>query len=181
YNKPMYGAVGLAPLWAYARQRRWKTAGAWILGAVLCLAAVAGLATALTGHPSAYLGVRGRQGVTLCEPGKGPIAPEGTQASGGAAVPHSTTGNRWTWLFRAPDVTFYELVENIGYFLVGRHTGMLVYTPFAGLAVVFFLLRGRRSAERWVLLGTVSAVALYFLVFIAWKIGRAHVCTPVTQ
>jgi hypothetical protein len=169
YNKPMYGAVGLAPLWAYARQRRWKTLGAWVLGAVVCLAAAAGLATVLTGHPSAYLGVRGRQGITLCEPGKVPIAPEPSPKPGGAAVPHSTTGNTWTWLLRAPDVTLYELVENIYYFLVGRHTGMLVYTPFAALAVWFFLLRGRRSAERWVLLGTLSAVALYFLVFIAWN------------
>jgi len=46
---------------------------------------------------------------------------------------------------------------------------MLVYTPFAGLAVVFFLLRGRRSRERWVLLAAVTAVALFFLVSIAWN------------
>jgi hypothetical protein len=181
YNKPMFGAVGLAPLWAYARQRRWKTVGAWVLGAAVCLAAVAGLATLLTGHPSAYLGVQ-RQGVTLCEPGKvpigpavsGPVEPRGATRNAaptarGVAVPNSTTGNTWTWLFRAPDITFYELCENIYYFLLGRHAGMLVYTPFAGLALVFFLLHGRRSPERWVLLGTVSAVALYFLVFIAWN------------
>lgn len=168
YNKPMLGAVGVGPLWVYLRRRRWKTIGAWMLGAVLCLAAVAGIATALTGHPSAYLGVS-RQGVTLCEPGKVPITPEVTRATGGVAVPQSTTGNAWTWLLRTPDVTFYELVENIGYFLVGRHTGMLAYTPFAALAMVFFLLRGRRSSERWILLAAVSAVALFFLVSIAWN------------
>ena len=168
YNKPMFGAVGLAPLWAYARQRRWQTLGAWVLGAVLSLGAVAGVATALTGHPSAYLGVR-RQGVTLCEPGKVPITPEDTKATGGVAVAHSTTGNAWTWLVRKPDVTLYEVAESIGYFLVGRHTGMLVYTPFAGLAVLFFLLWGRRSGERWVLFAAVSAVALFFLVSIAWN------------
>ncbi|HKI04645.1 MAG TPA: hypothetical protein VKK31_21880 [Thermoanaerobaculia bacterium] len=168
YNKPMFGAVGLAPLWAYARQRRWPALGAWVLGAALSLAAVAGLATALTGHPSAYLGVR-RQGVTLCEPGKMPIAPEAVKETGGVAAGHSPTGNAWTWLVRPPDVTLYEMAENIGYFLVGRHTGMLVYTPFAGLAVLFFLLWGRRSSERWVLLAAVSAVALFFLVSIAWN------------
>ena len=171
YNKPMFGAVGLAPLWAYARRRHWRKIGAWLLGAVLCLAVVAGLAILLTGHPSAYFGVH-RQGVTLCEPEKMPIGPTAAQppqAAARAAVPSSTTGNTFTWLFRAPDITFYELVENIGYFLVGRHTGFLVYTPFAGLAVLLFLLRGRRSPERWVLLGAVSAVALYFLVFIAWN------------
>ena len=179
YNKPMFGAVGLAPLWVYARRRRWRTLGAWLLGAAVCLAVIAGLATALTGHPSAYLGVQ-RQGVTLCEPAKVPIGPESSGSAGprvatgrnvqaARTVPNSTTGNTWTWLFRAPDITFYELFENILYFLVGRHAGMLVYTPFAALAVVFFLLHGRRSVERWILLGTVSAVALYFLVFIAWN------------
>ena len=168
YNKPMFGAVGLAPLWAYARRRRWRTIGAWMLGAVLCLGIVAAIAVLLTGHPSAYFGVQ-RQGVTLCEPDRMPIAPVAAPPAEGVAVPNSTTGNTFTWLFRAVDITFYELVENIGYFLVGRHTGFLVYTPFAGLAVLLFLLRGRRSPERWVLLAGVSVVALYFLVFIAWN------------
>jgi hypothetical protein len=194
YNKPMFAAVGLVPLWAYARDRRWKSAGVWILGAVLGMAAAGGLAVALTGHPSAYLGVQ-RQGITLCEPGKVPIAPtpvapaippaprpSATPATFKAQAParpqvsedgvaNSATGNAWTWLLRAPDVTFYELVENVVYFLVGRHTGMLVYTPFAALAVLFFLLsgRGRRTSERWLLLGVLAAVALYFLVFIAWN------------
>ncbi len=189
YNKPMFAAVGVVPLWAYARERRWKTAAVWILGAVVGMAAAAGVAMALTGHPSAYLGVD-RQGITLCEPGKVPIGPAnaapappaqsaGASKSGvptaapqaSVAVPSSTTGNAWTWLLRKPDVTFYELVENIVYFLVGRHTGLLIYTPFAGLAVLFFLLsgRGRRSSERWLLLGVLSAVALFFLVSIAWN------------
>ena len=196
YNKPMFAAVGLVPLWVYVRDRRWKTAGVWLLGAVLGMAAVCGLAVALTGHPSAYLGAKQRQGVTLCEPGKVPLTPDTTKApapppqppsmpaaaiSPTPAVPKipssvdpvtsSTTGNAWTWLIRKPDITLYELVENITYFLVGRHTGMLVYTPFASLAVLFFLLsgRGRRTSERWLLLGMLSAIALYFLVFIAWN------------
>jgi hypothetical protein len=180
YNKPMFGALGLAPLYAHARERRWKTAGAWVLGAVMSLVVVAGIATGLTGHPSAYLGVS-RQGATLCEPGKVPIAPVAppparpagggaTAASGKVAVPNSTTGNTWTWLIRKPDVTLYEEAENVLYFFLGRHTGMLVYTPFAALALVFFLLPGRRrSGERWVLLAVVAAVALYFLTFIAWN------------
>ncbi|HYX24140.1 MAG TPA: hypothetical protein VFC23_08315, partial [Thermoanaerobaculia bacterium] len=195
YNKPMFAAVGLVPLWAYARDRRWRTAAVWLLGAVLGMAAAAGLAVGLTGHPSAYLGVQ-RQGITLCEPGKVPIAPAKPVAPAVAPTPRpaatpaafkaqapakpqvsedgvtsSATGNSWTWLLRAPDITFYELVENVVYFLVGRHTGFLVYTPFAALAVLFFLLsgRGRRTSERWLLLGVLAAVALYFLVFIAWN------------
>ncbi len=174
YNKPMFAAVGIAPLWAYFRDRRWKAIGVWMAGAVLSLGIVAGIATALTGHPSAYLGVR-RQGVTLCEPGKMPIAPEVLQKTGGVpavAAGHSPTGNAWTWLLRKPDVTLYEMGENIEYFLVGRHTGMLVYTPFAVLAVFLFLLGGRRrrgAGERWVLLGSLAVVGLFFLVSIAWN------------
>ncbi len=195
YDKPMFAAVGLAPLWAYGRDRRWKTLGVWMAGALLSMGIIAGIAIRLTGHPSSYFGVH-RQGVTLCEPGKVPISPEivaartggggqgraqgGGNAGGGTgpatpavpgpAVPNSTTGNTWTWLVRPPDVTFYEEAENIGYFLVGRHTGMLVYTPFAALGLIFFLLPGRRrTGERWVLLAAVTAVALFFLTFIAWN------------
>jgi hypothetical protein len=194
YDKPMFAAVGLAPLFALARDRRWKSAAAWIAAAVLTLGLACGIAYKLTGHPSAYLGVH-RQGVTFCEPGKVPIGPApppavtspaspgaGAPGSGqtanvakaaAAAVPNSTTGNAWTWLFRPLDVTLYEEVESLVYFLVGRHTGMLVYTPFAALGAVFFLLQSRRRragrGERWVLLGAVAAVALYFLTYIAWN------------
>jgi hypothetical protein len=169
YNKPMFGAVGLAPLAAYlVGKRDWKRAGAWLAGAALSVGIVAGVAVAFTGHPSAYLGVR-RQGVTLCEPGVMPISPEVTESTGGVAAAQSPTGNAWSWLIRVPEVTFGEVTENVGYFLWGRHTGLLVYTPFAALAIVLFLLHGRRSVERWVLLASLAGVALYFLVFIAWN------------
>src|SRR4029077_1490743 len=106
------------PLWIYSRDRRWKTAGVWLFGAVLGMAAACGLAAALTGHPSAYLGAKQRQGVTLCEPGKMPLTPEAAKAPAPpppppAVVPvafkapatkapaavdpvtNSTTGNAW--------------------------------------------------------------------------------------
>ncbi len=193
YDKPMFAALGLAPLFALARDRRWRSVAVWIGAAVLTLGIACGIAYRLTGHPSAYLGVH-RQGVTFCEPGKVPIGPAPVPVaaaptpSGGAApgsgqaakvaaaaVPNSTTGNAWTWLFRPLDVTLYEEVESIVYFLVGRHTGMLVYTPFAALGAAFFLVQSRRRhlaggrGERWVLLGAVAAVALYFLTYIAWN------------
>ena len=150
YDKPMFAAVGLAPLYAHLRDRRWKTLGVWMLGAILSMGAIAGVAVKLTGHPSAYLGVQ-RQGVTLCEPGKVPISPEIVQARTGGGgggdedgakpprcptPPPATPGRGSSGL---SDVTLYEEAENIGYFLVGRHTGMLVYTPFAALALIFFL------------------------------------------
>ena len=82
------------------------------------------------------------------------------------AAAHSPTGNAWSWLFRVPHIVWGELAENAGYFLWGRHTGLLLYLPFAPLAVLLFLLHGRRSGTRWVLLGSLVAVALFFLVFI---------------
>lgn len=168
YNKPMLAVLGLPVLAGYARRRRWAAAGAWLAGAALCLALVAGIAMLLTGHPTSYLGVR-RQGVTVCAPGVMPIGPEAASATGGVAAAHSPTGNAWSWLFRLPETTPREVVQNVGLFLFGRHTGMLLYLPFAAVAVVLFLLHGRRSLERWLLLGSLAAVALFFLVFISFN------------
>src|SRR5947199_8508548 len=68
YDKPMFAAVGLAPLRAWFRDRRWRTPGVWVAGAVLSMAMIAGGSWRLTGHLSPYLRSGGRQGVTLCEP-----------------------------------------------------------------------------------------------------------------
>lgn len=179
YNKPMLAAVGLAPLCAYALRRRWKAIAAWGAGSVVALATVAGLAVALTGHPTSYLGVT-RQGVTVCEPGKLPIQPLAPAAASPAtpgeppaaapaAAPNSKTGNAWSWLIRNPGITWGELAENLGYFLWGRHTGMLLYLPFAALAVLLFLFHNRHWATGWVLLASLFAVGLFFVVFIAWN------------
>ena len=41
--------------------------------------------------------------------------------------------------------------------------------PFAVLAVALFLVHGRRSVPRWLLLGSAAAIALFFLLQIAWN------------
>ena len=102
------------------------------------------------------------------------VRPAGTAtaapASGAAAaVAASPTGNSYRWLFRVPDTSWSELAANIGYFLWGRHTGLLLYMPFAALSVLLFLLHGRRALERWALLGSIAAIALFFLLLIAWN------------
>jgi hypothetical protein len=177
YNKPMIAVIGIAPLWVYVRGREWRTAGAWLAGAALCSLLVAGISLALTGTPTSYLGVQ-RGGFTVCEPGKMPVEPVKAQAegtprragSGGAtAAAESPTGNAMTWLFRAPDTHWSEFTDNVGYFLWGRHTGLILYLPFAALSVLLFLLHGRGSVERWLLLGAVGAIALFFLLQIAWN------------
>lgn len=176
YNKPMLAAVGLAPLWGYVRRRQWKTAGVWMAGAVLCMALVAGISFGLTGTPTSYLGVPQRGGFTVCEPGKMPVEPvkEEVQAPqagarGAAAAAESPTGNRMTWLFRMPDTHWSEFTDNLGYFLWGRHAGLIPYLPFAALSLLLFLFHGRRSPERWLLLAGMIGIALFFLLQIAWN------------
>lgn len=187
YHKPMYAAVVLALVGPPLLERRLRPAAAWLAGFLLTLALAAGVAVLLTGHPSAYLGVE-RMGVTVCQPDAPPVEVEELRAArqgavagpadinretgkGAAAppVPHSS----WAWVLRKPPVGIGEVVENLGYFLWGRHAGLLPYFPFAGLAVVLFLLYGRRSptpaAARWLLLGSLAIVALYFLIFINWN------------
>ena len=176
YNKPMLAAVGLAPLWGYVRRRGWKTAGAWMAGAVLCMAVVAAISQGLTGTPTSYLGVPQRGGFTVCEPGRMPVEPvkeavqaPRTGAGGAAAAAESPTGNRMTWLFRKPDTHWSEFTDNVGYFLWGRHAGLLPYLPFAVLSFVLFLVHGRRSTERWLLVAATVGIALFFLLQIAWN------------
>lgn len=173
YNKPMFGAFGLVPLLGYARRKDWKALAAWLLAAALATGLTAALSLSLTGHPTQYLGVQ-RSGITLCQPGvlalpQPVVAPAPLEAVRGPVVKEAPTHRNWGWLIRKPDVSLSEELENVGYFLWGRHTGFVLYTPFAFLSLVLFLLWSRRSLERWALLGVVSAIALFFLTFIAWN------------
>lgn len=171
YNKPMLAAVGIAPVWGYLRQRQWKTTGAWLAGAIACLAVVALISFSLTGTPTSYLGVQ-RGGFKVCEPGKMPVQEEKgelNQPGAARAVAESPTGNTMTWLFRVPDTSWSEFTDNVAYFLWGRHAGLIPYTPFALLSVLLFLFHGRQSGERWLLLGAAAAIALFFLLLIAWN------------
>lgn len=187
YNKPVFAVLGLPLVFALAHRRRWRAAAAWCGGFALALGAAAGLAVALTGHPTSYLGVE-RMGVTLCEPGVMPVGPSPTAAvaggaggAGGAGAGGITaerpTGGAWSWIFHLPTVEWGSLLDNLGYFLWGRHTGLLLYFPFAGLAVALFLLHGRRDRTRWLLLAALAAVALFFLLFIPhnWQGGGGFV------
>lgn len=169
YNKPMLAALGFPVLWRMARARRFREAGIWLAGAGLCLGLAAGVSVAFTGKPTAYLGME-RAGLRVCRPDEMPIQPETTTAEprhveaqkGGEA-------RSWFWIFRIPRVNPESLLENLGYFLWGRHTGLLLYMPFGILAVFLFLLHGRRSGVGWVTLGSLAVVALFFLLWIPFN------------
>ncbi len=185
YNKPMFAAIALPLAGAFLLRRQWKTAAVWTTGFAATLALLAGMSQGMTGQLLPYLGSDVRAAVRVCEPGDWPpeilearrieaarSAGELEPASGSTAanvIPESPTGNAFTWLFRIPRQSPGEVVENVGYFLVGRHAGLLPYHPFAGIALALFLLGGRRDRERWLLLLSLVAVAGYFLLFIGWN------------
>jgi hypothetical protein len=185
YNKPMFAAIALPLAGAFLLRRQWKTAAVWTTGFAATLALLAGMSQSMTGQLLPYLGSDVRAAVRVCEPGDWPLeilearrieaarsAGELEPASGLTAanvIPESPTGNAFTWLFRIPRQSLGEVVENVGYFLVGRHAGLLPYHPFAGIALALFLLGGRRDRERWLLLLSLVAVAGYFLLFIGWN------------
>lgn len=176
FAKPMVLALALPLLWIPLRRRRWIRAAAWAVGALVATGLLVGLSMALTSKPTPYLGVE-RMGMTVCRPDVLPWDPPEEGEVSTAASEWSPTGGAWSWMLRVPNVDGRELVANIGYFLWGRHTGLLLYMPFAALAVALFLAHARRSTARWVLLASLAGVALFFLVFIPfnWQGGGGFV------
>jgi hypothetical protein len=90
-------------------------------------------------------------------------------AAARAAVEASPTGNDFRWLLRVPEVHWGKLAENVGYFLWGRHTGLLLYFPFVALALGSFAASARRNVQGWLLLGALALVGGFYLLFIAWN------------
>lgn len=194
YSKPTHLALGLAVVAPLViggqlrdrklRPRRLLQLGSWALGLVGALALAGALSTALTGHPSTYVGegVR-REGLEICEPGVDPVAsvraafaaerPSGSVAANDDQFSDDEASvaeaRNWSWLFRIPPIELHQTIENVGYFFLGRHTGMLLYFPFTGIALLLFASHSRRSFERWMLLAGLAAVGLFFLLFIDWN------------
>lgn len=161
YGKPVYAAMGLPVLVPLLRERRWRGVLAWGAGLAGMLLLLGGVSTVLTGHPSAYLGVE-RAGVKVEAPGRlvdvepRTVSPE---------APKNTT-NSWSWIVYFPKDGLRKLPENAFYFLLGRHTGLVPYLPFSVVALILFLLHGRRSPEGWAILAALASVALFFLLLI---------------
>jgi hypothetical protein len=187
YHKPMLAAFALAAVVVLRRDRPVASAASWLVGFLGTLGLVAGLSQALTGTPSAYLGVT-RQGVTLCEPGRLPLddiattlvpaagAPAAETKAGASppaaattATTASPTGGSWSWIFRIPPLEPRAFAQSLGSFLWGRHTGVLAYMPFALVSVGLFLRHARRDRDGWALLASIAAVALFTLLFIPFN------------
>ncbi len=182
YNKPMMAAMGLPVCFRLLRRRRWRDLGVWLASAALALGLFAGISTLLTGHPTSYLGVD-RQGYNVHTPHVLPMEPAASADGDSAEAPElgrQTAG--WWWIFQPPTITWSEFSEDLRYFFVGRHTGIFLYQPFSLLALGLFVLGPRQAygwhrAERWVVLGSIAAVALFLLVVLShnWHGGGGFV------
>ncbi|MCP4202321.1 MAG: hypothetical protein GY769_10345 [bacterium] len=161
YNKPMLAAMGIPALYLFLRRRGAKTVAGWLVAIVVALAAQAGIAWVLTDTPTPYLGTS-RAGLQIDDPERLDEILKPFQQPVATPQRHSS----WYWLARIPDLFPRMLVENIGYFLVGRHTGLFVYLPFSLICLVLFLLHDRRNAARWLIVGCLAGVGLFFLVWI---------------
>lgn len=168
YNKPVLGLLGLAALWITFRERRWRGVAAWISGLLVAAAVVCGIAIALTGKPSAYLGME-RQGVKVERYDQMPELPVETSKAYEAKAPKEWgPRNSWSWIFRLPEVDA-RLPTNLFYFFVGRHTGLFLYAPFSLLCLLLFAHSGRRERGRWPLVLAIAGVALFFLTLIPFN------------
>ncbi len=159
YNKPILALLGLPVFWLAWRRRGLAGAATWAAGAVVAGLLVCAGSIALMGHPSAYLGVE-RAGVSVDRFDQMPALPELPPPS-----PETGEANSWSWIFSSFR-TDKHLAANSLYFLVGRHTGLFLYAPFTFVSLLLFLVYGRRSAERWLLLACQAGVAFFFLTFI---------------
>jgi hypothetical protein len=165
YNKPVFALMGIPALYIFWRKRGLRAALAWVLAVALAVAALAGLSVLFTGHPTPYLGVaRGGMKVEQAETIDGAL-----ERLSELKARESETINSWSWIFRLPSMGIRELLENLGYFFWGRHTGILLYLPFAVLSFLLFLLQRRHSLEHWLCLAALASVALFFLLFIPFN------------
>jgi hypothetical protein len=158
----MLALMALAPLWVFLRRQSWRGVVRFCAGALLAGGLIAGISLALTGKASAYLGVHRRGWVAATSDFMPPEMPL-------EAPSQTSDAGSWWWIFDAPTAEAGELLENVSYFLVGRHTGLFVYGPFALLSLLLFLFHRRRSGARWLLLASLCGVALVFLLWIPFN------------
>lgn len=142
------GPIAVDLLW----RRRWKGLAALALPAVLGLLFLLGVQWRMTGTWSPYRDVQRRSFETDY-----PIesSKDLWQAYRG------TSFGSWSGL--GVETSSRMALRNVGYFLVGRHTGLLPYFPFALFALGLYLI-GPKDRSRHLLLAAVLAYCALFLI-----------------
>ncbi len=165
YNKPVLLAFALPLVYAIWRRRDMKAVGIWVAALMLSLLALAGGSMLLTGHPTAYLGVA-RGGIKVEYP---ETAIEVIEDLPKRVAETSTTANSWSWVFRSPPTDLREIRQNLGYFFWGRHTGLLLYMPFAAISFLLFLIHRRLRPGGWLTVLAIATIALFFICVIPFN------------
>ncbi len=165
YNKPMLFLLGVPALWLVFKRQGTRGALTWIAAALVGVGVLIGISMAFTGKATAYLGVD-RGGLKVLSPTGYVDAIDDVR--GRTELHTDEAANSWHWLARPP-VLEEQFLEDLGYFLIGRHTGLVPYMPLGALAVLLFLLHGRRFRERWLLLASLAVVALTFQIWIPFN------------
>jgi hypothetical protein len=171
YNKPYLALLGLPVIVRAFRRGGARAAASWIAGAAASALVVCGLSILLIGRPTPYLGFP-RFGVEVTSFDRMPRLPTPEEAEAAAAEAAGVglddakpALNSFVWILTSARVDAGTLA-NLGYFLIGRHTGLFPYAPFVLLALLLFLFRRPREPERWLLLASLAAIGLWSIVYI---------------
>ncbi len=145
--------LGVDLVWS----RRWKGLAALALAGMVGLAVLIGLQLKLTDTWSPYRGVQRSSFET-----RYPFEAEGDLW---AAYKGTSFGS---WSAAGPEATPRTFVYDLGYYLFGRHTGLLPYFPFALFALGLYLV-GPRDRLGHLTLVAVGLYVLFFLLVRPWN------------
>jgi hypothetical protein len=174
YSKPLPNAFLVAPLVGYAWwQRRWIAGFALGTAAVAVAAGLFGFTAAVSGEFN-YQGGYDRR--TFHSDGRPPEFPFDNPGSTWESFPArevTTDGTAAAGVLRNPNAPGW-FVQNVGYFLVGRHFGFVPYYFPGVLALALWMFSPARR-DRWRLLivggfGAATVVLLLILPF-TWSGG----------
>lgn len=166
YHKPILAIFAFPVLLRLGARGRLRDCTVWCLSALFSLAGLAGLSYAWTGQPTPYLGVE-RGGFRIEQDDRMPVQPRVTQPDAAAPSRDNQT-NSWWWLLRLPEVD-KRFLPNLLYFLVGRHTGLFVYAPFALVALLLWIASRHRVREQAAIAACLLITALFFLTLIPFN------------
>ncbi|HUO85921.1 MAG TPA: hypothetical protein VM617_00910, partial [Thermoanaerobaculia bacterium] len=145
--------LGVDLVWS----RRWKGLATVVAAGLLGVALLIGLQVKLTGAVSPYRGVQ-RSSFETNYPIESEVDVWGAYKG--------TSYGSWSGL--GPEATVRTFFYDLGYYLFGRHTGLLPYFPFALFALALYLL-GPRGRLGHLTLVAVAAYVLFFLLMRPWN------------
>lgn len=166
WHKPILVALGVPVGVLLLVRRRWRALAAWIGAGTVAGAAVLALSWGMTGEATAYL-MKNRAGFHVETPHESPVDVEAMKPVEQETLEQRAAG--WSWIFYLPKLHPRELAEDVGYFFVGRHTGLFLYMPWTMLALGLFAVYGSRSLVRWSVLASIVVIAAFFLLWISFN------------